>query len=266
MKFALVNGNEVEATKGAKGLCRSCGSELVAKCGEDRVNHWAHKGRRTCDPWWENETDWHRSWKNNFPQEWQEVIHTDEVSGEKHIADVKTDSDWVLEFQHSHIKPEERRSRNSFYPKLVWVIDGTRRQRDKPNFYRILEEFAIRSDEPRFKRILGPDDCTLIKEWHESNALVFLDFQDEDDTKQPILWFLFPRITISEAYLWPISRDKFIELHNNNKFDELVEKAISPFVKKLINDEKIKDEIEESRRRERSLRMDWLRVGGRGRL
>ena len=239
---------------------------MIAKCGPEKARHWAHKGERNCEPWWENETHWHRSWKNNFPQKWQERIHTDKVSGEKHIADVKTDSDWVLEFQHSHIKPEERRFRNAFYPKLVWVIDGTRRQRDKPNFYRILEEYDIRSDDPRFKRVLGPDDCKLIKEWHESNALVFLDFQDEDDTKQPILWFLFPRIAVSEAYLWPISRDKFIELHNNNKFDELVEKAISPFIEKLINDEKIKDEMEESRHRERMSRMDWIKVGRIGRL
>lgn len=266
MKFALVDGNKVEATKGAKGLCRSCGSDLIAKCGEDRVNHWAHKGRRNCDIWWENETDWHRSWKNNFPKEWQEIIHTDEESGEKHIADVKTDTDWVLEFQHSHIKPEERLSRNSFYPKLVWVIDGTRRQRDKASFQRILEEYAIKSEDPRLKRILGQDDCKLIKEWHESNALVFLDFQDLDEAKRPILWYLFPKIADGEAYLWPISRDKFIEFHRNNEFDELVENEILPFIERLIRNEAIKDEIEKSRHRERLSRIDWVKIGRRGRL
>ncbi len=97
MKFALVNGNKVEATKGAKGQCPLCDSDLIAKCGELKINHWAHKGKRNCDPWWENETDWHRSWKGKFPIEWQEVVQFDE-SGEKHIADVKTDQGWVLEF------------------------------------------------------------------------------------------------------------------------------------------------------------------------
>lgn len=266
MKLALVDGIEVEATKGAKGLCRSCGSELIAKCGEDRVDHWAHKGKRNCDSWGENETEWHRSWKNNFPREWQEVIHTDEVSGEKHVADVKTASDWVLEFQHSHIQPEERRARNAFYPKLVWVVDGTKRQRDRPKFYRILEEFSLRSDDPRFKCILGPEDCALIKDWHESNALVFFDFQDEDDANQSILWFLFPRITTDEAYLWPIPRRKFIEMHNNNKFDELVETIISPFMEKRIAAEKSKVEMEKFRQRERLARMDWLLGRRRGRL
>jgi competence protein CoiA len=265
MKFAQVNGEKVEATKGARGLCPSCGSELIARCGEVKINHWAHRGNRNCDPWWENETDWHRSWKGNFPKDWQEVTQYDE-SGEKHIADVKTDSGWVLEFQHSHLKPEERLSRNSFYPKLVWVVDGMRRQRDKPKFQRILEEYNNRSVDPRFIRILGPDDCMLLKEWHDSNALVFLDFQDVDNTKQSILWLLFPRISSGEAYLWPFYRDKFIDLHNNNKFDELVEKTISPFGDRLIKEKQIEDEMEASRHRERLSRTDWIKVGRRGRL
>jgi len=258
MKYALVNGEKEEATKGAKGVCQICGSELIAKCGEVKINHWAHKGNRNCDPWWENETEWHRSWKNNFPKDWQEIIHTDENSGEKHIADVKTDSNWVLEFQHSHIKPEERLSRDAFYSNLVWVLDGTRRKRDKLNFYRILNEFTVRSDDPRFKAIIGQDDCKLIKEWHESNAFVFLDFQDEDETGKPIIWFLFRKIAENEAYLLPVLRDYFVELHKNNKFDELIEKTIAPFIKKLTHNEKMKVEMEQSRERERKARMDML--------
>ena len=66
----------------------------------------------------------------NFPVDWQEVIHFD-GSGEKHIADVKTQTGYVLEFQHSYLDPEERRSRNVFYSKLVWIVDGTRRETDK---------------------------------------------------------------------------------------------------------------------------------------
>lgn len=261
MKFAIVDGEKSEATKGDKGSCPSCGSELVAKCGEFKVNHWAHKGRRNCDPWWENETEWHRSWKDCFPKEWQEIVHIDEKTGEKHIADVKTESDWVLEFQHSPINPEERVSRNSFYPKLVWVLDGVRRSRDKLSFYRTLEDFFLTSEDPRFKRMFGQDDCKLIKEWHTSNALVFLDFQDVDKDNQPIIWFLFPKAA-NEAYLWLITRAEFIELHCNNKFDEVVEKTISPCIAKLINDEKIRVEqakfIEERNRREQLKRMNRL--------
>jgi competence CoiA-like predicted nuclease len=43
MKFAQVNNKRIEAIKGAKGECLFCGSELIAKCGEVYIHHWAHK-------------------------------------------------------------------------------------------------------------------------------------------------------------------------------------------------------------------------------
>ncbi len=86
MKFALVNGERREAEPSLMGECLGCGNPVVAKCGEVRIKHWAHKARARCDAWWETETEWHRAWKNQFPSEWQEVIHYAE-NGEKHIAD-----------------------------------------------------------------------------------------------------------------------------------------------------------------------------------
>ncbi len=239
MKFALINGEKSEATKRARGLCPSCCSELTAKCGEVNVNHWAHKGNRNCDPWWENETDWHRSWKDKFPLEWQEIVHFDE-SGEKHIADVKTKTEWAIEFQYSFLNPEERRSRNAFYPKIVWVVSGARRKTDKLQFQKILDESTIVIREPLIKRVHFPEECRLLKEWSDSTALVFFDFQDENDTEQAGLWFLFPKTSSGDVYLSPFSRDKFIELHNNNKFDELVQNIIFPIHKELARSKQIK--------------------------
>jgi competence CoiA-like predicted nuclease len=177
MKFALIDGKKTEASKGAKGLCPSCGSELVAKCGEVKVHHWAHKGSRTCDPWWENETIWHRSWKGQFPIDWQEVIHFD-VNGEKHIADVKTEYGWVIEFQHSFLNLEERRAREAFYTNLVWIVDGLRRKRDKSQFQKVLNEGAVVSKEPLILRVRFPEECRLLKEWLDCSAPVFFDFQE----------------------------------------------------------------------------------------
>src|SRR6266705_700580 len=133
MKFALINGERREAEPGLTGACPIHGHPMVARCGDLRTWHWAHKGSLSCDPWWENETEWHRNWKGRFPRDWQEVICQAE-QGEKHIADVKTDREWVIEFQHSHIKPEERRLRDLFYKRLIWVVDGTRRKRDAMQF------------------------------------------------------------------------------------------------------------------------------------
>src|SRR5262245_64746908 len=103
MKYALVEGERREAEPGLSGKCPRCGGAMIAKCGPLRLRvwHWAHRTNRTCDHWWESETEWHRAWKNHFPENWQEKIHTSE-DGEKHFADVKTESGLVIEFQNSH--------------------------------------------------------------------------------------------------------------------------------------------------------------------
>ena len=73
MKYAVSNDQRIEATPKAVGKCPCCGADLIARCGDLKVWHWAHKGRRVCDHWWESETEWHRAWKDTFPKEWQEV-------------------------------------------------------------------------------------------------------------------------------------------------------------------------------------------------
>jgi hypothetical protein len=236
MKYAIVNNEKDEASKGAKGVCPSCGAELIAKCGELKVNHWSHKGNRNCDPWWENETEWHRSWKGNFPKKWQEVVHFDE-SGEKHIADVKTQSGWVLEFQHSFINPEERQFRNSFYRQLVWVVDGTRRKTDKKQFQKMLEDSVRLKTTIPIIRTHFPDECRLLTEWH-INSLVFFDFGEAEITEQSILWFLFPKTASSSAYLSPFSRANFIDIFKNDKFGELFKNNILPIHNEIVNGER----------------------------
>ena len=234
MKFALFNNEKIEATKGENGFCPSCGSEVIAKCGEIKVHHWAHKGNRNCDPWWENETQWHRVWKNNFPAEWQEVVnHADD--GERHIADVKTPSGWVLEFQHSLLKSEERRSRDAFYSKLIWIVDGTRRKTDAPKFDEALKEGRVIAPQLPFQTVMiyFPDECRLIRDWRNSEAPVLFDFQKVDGPELPMLWLMLPKISDSVAYITTFSRKLFIDYHNRNEFDEVLNKVFLPFQKEL---------------------------------
>jgi competence CoiA-like predicted nuclease len=72
--------------------------------------------------------------ENLFPKEWQEIVHKDSATEEKHIADIKTDKGFVIEFQRSSIPPAEIKKRENFYKNMVWVIDGTRLKRDYPRF------------------------------------------------------------------------------------------------------------------------------------
>jgi competence protein CoiA len=123
LQYSLVDNQRREAFPGGRGNCPICGSATVAKCGARIIHHWAHARRKNCDPWWENETPWHREWKNLFPENCREISHT-ASDGEIHRADIKTPTGIVIEIQHSSITDDERLSRETFYGNLVWVVDG----------------------------------------------------------------------------------------------------------------------------------------------
>lgn len=123
MQYSIVENERVEAFPKGRGTCPICNAAMIAKCGKRLINHWAHDKRENCDPWWENETEWHRKWKNLFPFECREVTHIAN-DGEVHRADIKTTTNIIIEIQHSSITDEERIAREEFYRNLVWVIDG----------------------------------------------------------------------------------------------------------------------------------------------
>lgn len=132
MKYALIEGYRSLSQPRKKGKCPVCDGDVRSKCGKKVIWHWAHVSLKHCDSWWENETQWHRDWKNYYPDEWQEVIHFDPITGEKHIADVKTGAGIVIEFQNSPMSSEELGQREAFYQNIVWVING---EKFKKNFH-----------------------------------------------------------------------------------------------------------------------------------
>ncbi|MEA4995402.1 MAG: competence protein CoiA family protein [Petrimonas sp.] len=219
MKYALVDGIKTEAVKGVKGFCSSCGSELIAKCGEQKINHWAHKGNRNCDPWWEPETEWHRSWKKNYIIGCQEVVLTDEKTGEKHIADVRTEHGLVIEFQHSHIRSEERISRERYYKNMVWVVDGTRLKRDYPRFLKGREEFRS-TEKKSIYRVDFPDEV-FPKNWLKSYVPIIFDFKGlemtNDDDIRNNLFCLLPVRKGEIMLVAEFSREAFIRTTTNGE-------------------------------------------------
>ncbi len=177
MKFALVSGERTEPSPRSRALCIHCDSEMIAKCGRVKVWHWAHKSKENCDPWWENESEWHRAWKSQFPEEWQEVSHTDAVTGERHIADVKTDSGLVIEFQRSPIAHEELQSRENFYKNMIWIVDGDRGSLDKSYF-----DMGLAGPvdyEPLVFVVSWWGQSRLLSNWSTATAPVYLDFGTE---------------------------------------------------------------------------------------
>jgi hypothetical protein len=218
MRYALVNNELREAESGLSGKCPCCDSAVIAKCGDIKIEHWSHHKARNCDPWWENETEWHRSWKSHFPKEWQEFVHRAE-NNEKHIADVKTDQGYIVEFQHSHIKPEERQAREDFYKKMIWIVDGTRRIRDKDKF---LDgwDFSDRMD-GRDDLRSSPGGGALLRDWGGRSVSVLFDFGEDH------LWGLLPKTPEGKEYGFKVERKAVIEaLHpspqSNSTFDGLL--------------------------------------------
>jgi len=156
--------------------------------------------------------------ENQFPTDWQEVVHL-ASDGQKHIADIKTPDDWVIEFQHSYINPEERRSREDFYKRLIWVVDGNRRSRDKTRFIKVLSSTGPNSLWPELQVTFA--EGAIFNDWITSNAYVIYDFGDED------IWCLFPQSNELWAYLLPISRLDFIKSLSGSSlksFDHLASK------------------------------------------
>ena len=163
---------------------------MIAKCGDHVIWHWAHRRRVDCDAWWEPETEWHRSWKDRFPLKWQEVVHRDLVTEEKHIADVKTPNGLVIEMQNSPIHPDEVRSREEFYDRMVWVVNGDRRgpdgssqTLDKSYFHMGRSSRPIPGNPFAFP-VEWIGKSKLFHNWSNATADVYFDFGDG------ILWRL----------------------------------------------------------------------------
>ncbi|MFN4140503.1 competence protein [Aestuariivirga sp.] len=202
---------------------------MLSKCGEVRVHHWAHHARRHCDRWWEPETDWHREWKNHFPMEWQEVIHHN-PDGERHVADVRTGNGLVIEFQHSHLSPAERRKRETSYGNMVWVVDGARLSGDRPRFIngvRTLQATGLRG----FCAHLDPQDC-FPKNWVNSSKLVLFDFgRDPENVSSndtvSNLWCLLPGRADGRVIFGALPRSEFVRLAIERPYILQAEKIVT---------------------------------------
>ncbi|WP_231426829.1 competence protein [Pedobacter sp. Leaf250] len=105
-------------------MCLGCGEKVIAKCGSVKIHHWAHVSLCHCESWWESETLWHRQWKEVFAPEFREVSFYDDALQEFHRADIHTNTGLTIELQNSPINYEELQSRECFYPKLIWIVNG----------------------------------------------------------------------------------------------------------------------------------------------
>ena len=136
MRYALVQGRKVAPERrGQRGTCPGCGAEVSARAFQSphKVAHWAHLRRTDCDPWWENESEWHLGWKaaiSGGDSAREEVIVRDGVR-RWHQADVLARDGGVVELQRSSLTADAVNQREMFYlrnqGRLIWIFDYTAR-------------------------------------------------------------------------------------------------------------------------------------------
>jgi hypothetical protein len=146
----------------------------------------------------------------------RERLSHQSADGEKHIADVKTESGVVLEFLHSHLRRDERESRERFYQKMVWVVDGVRRKRDTAQFFALVDKANIVNRKPLI--VSAPsNEGALLRDWVGSHAAVFFDFGDDSEPPDlpsfggPVLWQLDPHSPNGRAHLSPVLKTLFLD-------------------------------------------------------
>ncbi len=229
MKFALVNNDRQEAAPDKRGICPVCGAVCIAKCGQFKINHWAHKSKKDCDSWWEPETLWHREWKNKFPKEWQEVIDYDSETGEKHIADIRTSNNLVIEFQHSSITPEEREAREKFHKAIIWVANIVIKREVK------LFEFYPKNTTECFEMY----EVDIPKKWFASKVPVLFDLSDLDSgIVTDYLYCMLPQVIDHRL-------KRFIKISKQ----DFIDKANSCELKKFLHDLMVEAKQEADKRK-----------------
>lgn len=230
MRFATIAGIRGEAQPGLKGLCPSCGASVSARCGRHNMWHWAHKGLRDCDPWWE-ETEWHRGWKNQFPVDWQEISLTGE-SGEKHRADVKTPSGLVIEFQHSPLSIQQRKEREAFYKNMVWVVDVRGKRKSQQLKWSVGP--CVRSDPPPAIYVSHLGGSALLDDWDDSPFPVYFDLGAPQADGAPDFWRRDHIARNGRKHWTHVSRDSFLKMHREGPANVIQEDLLSDRIGKVV--------------------------------
>jgi competence protein CoiA len=98
---------------------------------------------------------------------------------------------------------------------MVWVVDGTRLQRDYPRFNSGRDGLR-RTRVPGYFLLAFPDECFPAM-WVDSSVPVIFDFRGVDDSQpsdefRDTLWCLLPGRAERSAVVVGISREEFVKV------------------------------------------------------
>lgn len=194
--------------------CPTCDLELVRRMGEIKAHHFAHKKGMVCNDTWHYEEmcEWHASWQNRFPKEYQEVVK--QHNNRRHRADVLIESNkLVIEFQHSKLSIDEFRDRNSFFKslgyKVIWIFDRVSDSFGNKIYSLNNNKYKWTNPDSNFRQMnVTNEDATIYFELSE---------KEMDDTPLVRVTFAKEEFTYFEVYRGgSISIDQFVYAALNN--------------------------------------------------
>lgn len=194
--------------------CPICDSKLVRRMGEIKAHHFAHIKGMTCrDTWhYEEMCEWHSSWQNRFPKEYQEVVK--QHNNRRHRADILIENNkLVIEFQHSKLSIDEFRDRNSFYKslgyKVIWIFDRIDDSFEEKLYLQYNNKYKWNNPDSNFRQMnVTKEDATIYFE---------LSVNEMDDAPLVRVTFAKEEFTCFEVYRGGgLSIDQFVDAALNN--------------------------------------------------
>ncbi len=224
MIWAIVENEKIEAKPGTSGVCPLCEGNVFSKCGEVYVWHWAHYKDKNCDRWYEPETFWHHHWKMTFGKENAEVVI--KTNSKRHIADILTKENLVIELQNSPIQKPIIRQREDFYgERMLWLINGEKFKKNlivkdywEDQDYRELKFYPrtppnwVRSS-PEIKKGINGEFFKWKhprRSWEAVQRHVFIDFGEDS------LFWVIEGMGTSQIRGTYVSKEKFIKKYGGN--------------------------------------------------
>lgn len=154
MLLAVKDNTRARPNKtGERAMCPVCQGEVISKCGEINVWHWAHRASVGCDSWMESDSQWHAEWKALVPEDWIEIVI--EKDGKRRLADIRLPNGCIVKLQQGPLSPEQIREYERFFGNMVWIFDvrETTDPSDSPETPRL--DFRKKEMSPLAKSLMG---------------------------------------------------------------------------------------------------------------
>jgi hypothetical protein len=128
--YATGTTTAIFPSKGVHATCIDCKEEVISKCGPINADHFAHRPGVVCNTrFHDNKTAWHINWQHTIEPALPGINVEVPVEKEGCIkrADLISKSNYVVEFQHSHLPKDERIEREKHYRNIIWVVHTDRK-------------------------------------------------------------------------------------------------------------------------------------------